>query len=628
MKSLYKTPSMIKRMFFFITVVFLISYVSATITLSPSTINLNVQPGNTVSLPIQVSTDSNLSQTIQISKNSGSYASWFNFDSYIFSIINTNPANRIISINIPTGTSSGIYALNPQFNLEGYTNGPVEIINLNVTSTTQPNPSNCNIDIFPTILTNVKIQQGEIKTRNIQLIVPSCYNSYIKVNGVLLQTDEKPIELGEISLGNIQPGNSVMIPISIDATGTSTGQYSDTLEFQLYNSSGNKVEVSPVSISVIVTSGISPISNFSLSNLPSCSLSAIEMSLNSTYRITCSNINPNIDIHPVIDMGMIEGTNVIPSSSQYIYEFKPKNIGTTIIGLEFWYKFFPIGSGFQQEVRITPSGSEPVSGTTMKFEFIPSLSSAKNGDLITIHAVDNKTNSYVTNAQLFLDGILINGSFVINSERNYSLRAVSNGYLDYIEYVYINPKSINLTMPSSLVEGQSINVLTSPENASLFLDGQKVDNPFYASAGSHELEAIYEGYQSNKINFSVSNSVQLIANSTWEKGIEQIFILNQNSTWQVLYAKDTTSQFNQVSSGNDDKVIFTPDKKGIYKILVNGEDKGTYEILGFDFNKKWWFMPWYLWFLIPIGIVVLIFLLGKSPSKSIGDISSGGFDVR
>jgi hypothetical protein len=72
--------------------------------------------------------------------------------------------------------------------------------------------------------------------------------------------------LSKYALKDLNPGESLTVPITIDANGVSVGQYSDSLSYNLFNNDGLKITVPSTTISVLVSSGITPISNFSLTN--------------------------------------------------------------------------------------------------------------------------------------------------------------------------------------------------------------------------------------------------------------------------------------------------------------------------------------------------------------------------
>jgi len=472
----------------------------------------------------------------------------------------------------------------------------------------QSTPTGCIIDIFPTILSNVKIKQGEQKTRNVQLTIPSCYPNSVIVQGVILQADERPITLGELTLGTMQPGSSVIIPLEINAIeDVSTGVYQDSLLFSIFNSSGEKINLPSVSISATVTSGINPgDGSFSLSDLPTCSLSAIELNLNNSYKLTCSNIDINIDVKPIVDHKYIHGIGVSEESGQYVYEFKAMNIGTTIISTEFLFKNAPIGSLFEQEVRISASGASQIAGTDLKAEFWQGDSKKTFNNLFPgltkIKVIDNKTSSLITNSEIYINGDKINGTITLESDKSYEIRITAFGYIDYVNSFNVSEKSITYTLtPSSGITVDTQINLTVEANASIFIDGIKKGEGVYIGTltqGEKEVELIHKDYQNTKFNISVEGSIYIQSGYSiddFKRGVEQIFTLNKNASWSVYYQKDSTAQTELKHSGVGNKITFKPNKKGIWTIEADSKQIFNQEIKrrsipGWNWikNHKWY----------------------------------------
>ncbi len=469
-------------------------------------------------------------------------------------------------------------------------------------------PQGCIIDIFPSILSNIKVQQGEKKTRNIQLSVPACYESSISVNGVTLQSDEKPIQLGEISIGTIQPGNSIMIPIEIDATDVSTGSYSDTLQFLLYDNLGNKINVNSVSISTLVTQGIQPIVNFSLTSLPVCSISAIDLGINQTYTLTCSRTNPNIVIEPMIDFLYISGLSVSETSSQYIYSFEPKIIGETIIGAKFKYKNAELGNPYIQNVRISPSGNSPTSGITTIFKFYQGTEKKVNeltvGETI-IRVSDNSTGNYLDNYKLYLNGIETNNTLILDSGKQYELRSSIPGYLDNVINFTVSSTPLTLVItPNKEIYfvGDTVNI-TSINGTKFYLDGSEITSPYvFKSSGEKLLEVKKEGYISINKTLKINNRVTLDSKSCtlewekWKTGKEVECSLTESANWSV------TLNNTIISEGYGQVITFEMEEEG--KLEIKADDtmiwNQTIEKGGvINWIKENW--------LISAGILLLVF---------------------
>jgi len=627
------------KILIFVLGILLISSISATITCSPTSLSTTFIEGSPVSLTTTCSNSANSSVTILKTGN------FFNISD---SVIGQSPSQKTITINIYDITY-GSYSGSIDFS-DSSSSIPILVI-----VQEQPDSTTCSVDIFPTIMNNIKIQQGEIKTRNIQINVPSCYPSYLNLNGVILATEEKPIILGEMSLGQIQPGNSVNIPIEIDAQGVAVGTYQDTLSILAYNSSGNKINLPSVSISVLVSSGITPITNFSLSQLPSCSLSSTILNLNNTYSLICTKNNPNIFINPIIDSSYLTGMSVDETSTQYVYNFKAKNVGVTNISAKFTYANAEIGEHFSQSVKITNSGTSGVGGTTLDFVFYQlgnSVSIEKLKALETIiNLVDNSTRNLVTSRNLYLNGIeLINATPTFEIGKTYELRAVAFGYSDKVINFNVSSAQIDVLIEPSkefYFVGELINLTSSIENVSYLLDDIIISNPYtFVSDGEFVLKATKDGYLNYEKNITIKplisyNSLYPADLTKWKNGDNVIIKLTEGCKWYVYYKEeykqDGVNQYKEpilLSSGTGDEVKFKVGKYGYYE--VKGMKEGTSEEISvlnqLITNKKidlkeFWNSYWYYIlsvFGLLFAVIVIAVVVKRKKSSSGEGVPYGG----
>jgi len=537
--------------------ILMLNLISSTITCSPSSVSYEYKKGDSIQTKsIQCSNDANVS--VSLSKTG-------NFLTIDQTIIGQAPSSKTIVISFDSTTSPGNFFGTISFN-DGSASIPIFFI---VTENTLPS---CTLlDIFPVSLSNIKVVQGEQKSRNIQISVPNCYNSSVNLNGVSLQSDEKPIILGELSLGKINPGNSIMIPIEIDARSVSTGQYSDTLLILAYTESGTRINVPSVSISVLVTQGIQPIQNFSLSDLPSCSLDTLNLNLNSSYKLTCSVNNPNIEIHPLIDSKYIKGLSVSETPSQYIYNFQPILIGETSIGAEFLYKNAQLGSPFQQEVRII-SGGVIVSGTSLKALFyqdgIRKEITNLNSGLTTLVIIDNKTNSIINDYTILIGGQTSNNTFLLSSNKVYDFLISSSDYLSLAINFSVLQSSLSLKIEPEKAfyeAGDVINLISDINDTRFLLNEKIISSPHtLISTGNFTIKAIKEDYTTINKTIEVRGIVSLNTCSPlpddWKKGKEIICEINKEEEWAVYKNSEL------VNSGKGTRIEFKIEDNGDYEL--------------------------------------------------------------
>lgn len=601
---------------FMLATIQLISFCSA-VDVSPSSLSINVNSGNSVQRIFTLTTTQS-SENVLVAL--GSYSSWISFSSYSIDVVNGSSSYVTMTINVPSNTATGIYNLNPSFN-------SIQVpISLNVTnpSDNEGQPADCNLDIFPTTLQNVKVSQGDKITRNIQLTVPGCFTSSISVSAVSLSTNQQPIELGELSLGSLSPSQSLNIPISIDAENTPTGTYSDNLQFLIYNSTGIRQIVSPVYISVLVTAGISPVQNLSASDIPSCSLDGTEFAKNSTHTLTCTINNPNIEIYSDIDDNYIKGIDIQPSSTQWVYRFQAIKTGNTFIKTKFYYQGGQVGTPFSQEVKISASGNTPISGTNLKLKFYQNDLSANLDDLyagnITFRVYDNNTDNVIEDYTALLNGNPVNGTFSIYPFINYELSVSAEGYLGKI----INLNVSHTEIPSLSISGtyelnSPITINGNTSECNIFYDGIKqIGYQVYPSSlGEHEIQVICPNMETQIFNFTAIAGAVITTENKFKKGQAFSMTFDHVTNYQVLYSEknNNDSQKQVMGVGMAPSISYTPDKSGYYYISYGDNMQKTYHIgSSLGFLRRWY--SYVIYGILFLGLVVVFFVRRANKNRA------------
>lgn len=601
----------------FIFGVFLISMISAT-TCSVSSISKTYTQGDLVSESFTCTNTLNSSITISSSGESS-------LISFTPTTISSN-SQATITINFLSSASVGLHSAS--LNIDNV-NIPISFL------VSEPSTSTCAINVFPTTLTNIKITQGETKTRTITLSVPSCFTSAVTIQGISLQTDQKPITLGELSAGNLNPGQSINIPVELNAIGVATGQYNDVLQFLIYNSSGNTISVPNTNIGVLVSQGVTPISNFSITEIPSCSLSASELNLNSTYSFTCSISNPNIKIQPIFDSNYLVGISDVSTSSQYVYNFKAKKIGNVDFKANFFYEGSSgvslIGDPFLQELKITNTGNSAISGTSLDLIFyqdgILKTKDQLQAKETIIQAIDNESRNLVEGYEILIGGIISNNTITLESDKIYYLTVTAPGFNDLITNISASKYAVPFEISPSKTEyviGDTITFNSSVEGTTYLINGIILLSPYtFNSIGTFEIVARNPNYEDNSINVSVVSSIRVIAQTPieeWRKGTKVNLELSQDvSNWEV-WLNDSVI----VESGTGKLVSFKTSGVGYYTLKADGVTMNLQEVMvdKYPFWKKG---------LIVVGgilfVIILIFLFKRKGSNSSSDVPSYGVDV-
>ena len=592
----------IKKITTAVLAIFLISFVSA-MTCSTNLIERNVVVGTNPESATVTCINANYSTTVNKIGN-------------FFSLVPTNPflspanANETIQINFNSGLTQNVY--------EGMiffsdSSSPVTI-KVNVSQPPQ-NPS--GIIVFPTTKF-INIKQGEQKPQNIQLIVPSNYGKILTIHSVTMNPEISLINFGDLNLGQVSPGQTLNLGFTVDAKDFQTGVYNTQINILATDNEG-QVQLPLINVQILVSASLNPITNDTFAQKPVCSLSAVIMNVNNTYLFTCNNAVNNLDISPKYNE-YFEGISSDLSSGIYSYKFKPIKYGTTKFEAVFLYRNSPIFSAYTQEVSISSSGAS-IPGTNLKLLYTPNLSIAKNNQQVVIQIIDNRSGSLVNSPELYINALPVNNSisnsFYFNFKvgQEYSIRARSPGYDDFVENVRLSEKLMTININPKEGDADTIfNITSDVENSTLLLNGAKINNPYYSvlPSGNNIIVAVKEGYLDTNITINIAPALFLTSLNEFKKGLEQTFTLSKNATWIVFYQKDVNAITEKLVEGTGTKIIFTPTKSGTYIIQVNGKNLQTSTIKGWDgklFNINWY---WYGAGLLIIGVIIIYRKRNKS----------------
>jgi hypothetical protein len=508
--------------------------------------------------------------------------------------------------NAPQGYSPGLISFDAQHYVPVNVTIPIQAV--------QNNPSDCQIN--PSLISYTQsIQQGtKIPLPKITFNPINCNGNLILSassvsiqGGIVTPEGQKPISLSQVM--------SDGIALNIDTTGLSSQTYSSALTITAFQ------KTHTIPFTIIVTTGTTPAGNFSLTSLPSCSLTSNILNLNSTYSLVCNNIQPDIKIVPKVETDFIIGTGVDSTANQYVWYFVPKSFGNTNIKAEFLYKDAPVGTPFNQEVKISSSGLA-TPGTNLEVLFTPSLDIAKANTEIIMQVIDNKTNSLVQNTMAYLDAKPLNKTgesyaIYLDVDKNYSLRVQGNGYNDLVRSIKLNSQPLLLSISPLIGDSLTLfNISTNAFNATIIIDEVKVNNPYYSqlSEGNHSIKAFKEGYFPIETFLYVDPALSAIISSEFKKGVTQLITLTRNTSWIVNYQKELEDTKINILSGAGKDISFIPDKNGIYTLETDlGNIISVYETKSWD--GKIFNLMWYWWLAILAGIFILIGLFSNKSSS-------------
>lgn len=577
--------------------IFFINVVSATVSCTPSSVSSQFEQGTPTSV---LTLCTNLGSSPVSVEPIGSD---FTLDTNTLGVT-TNTIRVTFNENANVGPHSGSILFKD--------NNSTLVLTVLISFTIIDVPIVTDILVFPTSKI-ISVKQGEEKTQNILIIVPSSYPRAVLFHKADFNPVIETIRFGDLNLGLVAPGDSLRIPIVFSGVGASTGNYPTTLKIIATDEFLGQVTIPSVSLELQVTAGINPISNFSITELPTCSLNAVELNLNQTYSMTCSRPNANIDIATFIDNFYLKGISVEETPSQYIYSFKAQKIGNTVFKAKFLHKGSQIGYPFVQKIKISPSGSSPIPGTTLRFVFYQNGKETSIDELEATETIiqieDNETGILITDYTLYRGGLEINNTLTLDANEDYEMRATSPGFVDSTVSFEVSRLPIEIMISpnkTNYFTGDLITITTVPENASVLVNGVIVDNGYtFMLSGNHTIKAISELYKTTSIFINVKPSINIIASSPetfeWKKGDDVITQLDKNVTWEVY--RDGI----QIASGEGNLVEFKITEVGTYNIKSEGnliesvtvEEKGVWN----------WIKDNWLWFVGGLIIIIVIYLL-------------------
>ena len=349
------------------------------------------------------------------------------------------------------------------------------------------------------------------------------------------------------------------------------------------------------------------------------------MSLNATYSFTCNNAVSNLKIIPEYN-DFFEGISDETVAGVYTYKFKPVKQGNTDFKATFTTNTgAPLFTAYTQPIRISSTGSA-LAGTVLELLFLPSLDKAKPQEKVGIQVIDNKTNDLRVDAELYVDTVAQNISsgtfyFIFEKEKTYHIRAVAPGYNNLVRLIKLTSTQMNLTISHTSTDTDTeISVSTDAPNATLLIDGSKVDNPFKGklTEGKHTILGSKDGYIDAYANITITQATSVNAPNSFVKGAKYLLTLNKPSNWTLFYLQDLNSVEERVANDSTTSIEFIPQSNGIYRLVADGKEVWRSELK--DTSWKWFGIWWVWWVLgvIIIGVVGYIYLANRSTAYEMG----------
>ncbi|MEK6881299.1 MAG: hypothetical protein AABY22_16880 [Nanoarchaeota archaeon] len=599
-----------KPLIILLTLLFVMSFISATdVTLSPSSISSTLTQGQSTQVTIGYTANnpSNNSDSVSVSLNNA--PSFVSVNSNLINI----PANSQISGNL-------IFSISPTTLNPAQTYSSIMSVgNTNLPSTIIVNPDltgQCRIYIPPTTSSKT-LASGETATQSIQVTVSQYCSTPLQVTTNQPQMT-KPISWNSMT-GQVNPAQSLSMIITYDTTNVQKGTYADTIVISGIDGA-EKFYTLSIPLSLTVSTSISPVTNGSFSYFPVCSVSGSELSLNSSYKLSCTDIPVNLKISPQIDTNFIEGINVEEIGNTYTYFFKPKSVGNTEIFANFLFGTANIGNPFKQALKIF-QGNTVISGANMSFRFAPELYQAQENENIIVRVIDTATGNILSDAKILLDLSEVNNdSISLQSGKNYEIRASNYGYPDLVQSISLVSKPIEFNLSASYKKNDILDFTTNPTGAIISLNDGVITLPFtITEAGKFNITASLNGYSTTTKEIFVDDTILIIYQTPPEqvkKGGNVALQFDKESILRAEYYNSKKQIWETIipEKITQTEITFETAKDGNYQIYSD-EVKVKEYLIGEAGVLKWYQGKWggikKLWILIGGGFLILLFVLSR-----------------
>jgi hypothetical protein len=569
------------------------------------------------------------SETVAINlTKTGDINDWIIINPASINIFNGSSTTVSIIAIIPSDANTGTYTETVSY--FGTHSGTIPLT-FSITNIAQ---ENCMMLPFPSVYQRA-VQQGTTATKQISILA----NNYctagitikdISLTGDIIETDEgtKPIRIEEASLGTLQPLQESTFKITFDARNVETGTYTAVATITALNLQTNDIITSTVRFTIIITAGVTPATNMTFTTLPTCTVPS-QLNLNNTYKFICDRANPNLRVS-IEPNEYLEGLSLDELQNQIIWNFKPIKIGNTELKYAFKYKDAVIGTLKKAEIIITAGGSAVLPSGNLTLEFFPKLTEITDGSTLNILCRDSVSHHIIEDCSIYVNGVKMKNQTIQVASGEYFVSALAPNYRTVdINFTTPKKKIKIVTVPEGNFEvGDSINIICKDsvtnenlDDCSIFWDNLEASPSFIIQeAGNHTVLVKFEGYESDTKIISVTTPTTLL-----EGGYPKEIYLNKNATilltkkasWSVKYKKNVGSLIENYVSGEGDKITFTPDKPGIYSIIVKGMKLKDYEVKGgFNFDLRT--IPYWVWVAIIIVAVAFFLLRYRKTRRPIG----------
>lgn len=424
---------------------------------------------------------------------------------------------------------------------------------------------------FLTSLYAKRIQSGMQTTKSFSLI-NTCNDSIVlkeyEFSGTVLTPEgEKPVGISEISLGEIPGKGETKITIDIDTVDVEPGLYSPHLS--IVGDHAGELITATLAFEITVVGSVAP---------PSAAVVSVPATVykGEKFTINATDIPSGATISLWLPYPEAKEISVEQTETQWIWTGLINETGT--------YTVYVLISSAGVLTFKGPYTIESITEEVIMPTVIMDLHPAnpRDGTTVRISVLEEETNKLVSGCDIYIDGDLTD-SIVADAKTTYDVRIECPGREVY-EGEFTIPAlecTIALSKENATkgeeVELSAFNTATLTELEGVFkVDDKQVADTWEAKEGTHTITFENDKFLCTRETTVSEMTLELesiVPEDSIKPNTALTFLFNRETDWKIKNENNVT-----VLKNSSKRIEYTPDKKGSYTILAEGESFGTFTV--------------------------------------------------
>lgn len=604
-----------KYMTLLIGLLILLPNVLAAITVSPISWTVAYNKGDI--MPSKVFTFSNTG-TDNISISLSTQLGYANYTVSSFTVPALNSRDITVYLNLPTNIQANTYIEYVKYTYSSTTESIPVII------TVESDDADCKlIPLITNFITTIQ-SNTDVYSKRFSVAVSNKCEEHVDIKTPMIigitetSSGSKPIGLtGALSLGQKEPGQEAVFDVQFDVKGLQAGIYSPSIIIPgTYQ--GEKIQTT-IDFVITVTGSLSPITsqiNPPIYEIPS------QVKRGDSFEIKAISLNSNLQPQLFYNPKLV-GTKVDRKEESWTWTGYINETGTVEVSITSMYAGGQIGGVTTRKIIVVENYGDVALAGNITFDLYPKEELLKDGDNVSV--LVRSGGNIINDAILYINGIRNDEKqFIIIGGNTYQLSATHPNFATIDKVIQLPKRELNVIlnpydpeegeigtlMVTDLIFGGEVPALIRYDNIEV-IQGQ---NFSFGPVGNHILDASANGFAPYTRQITVTEPTTLkSAPEKLKKDKVNSLNLSKTAFWKVTWNNQDKNkpEIKMIASGTGSEIKFTPEKNGLYQILVRNNLMREYKLSGFSWSWSW------LW--IPIGIIMVIIVI-----LIIGALSSGG----